>query len=215
MGLTIVYNLSTDEDDSTRVRDLIGQLRDRAVKLPFSEVTDVIELQDEAADYRNSGPDDPNWWLLIQAGQYLLSESRSQPLPPSHLIAFTTVPGDGCEPANFGLCRRPRGLSGWCWSSFCKTVYANHRDYGGVTNFLKCHIAVIKVLDYASELGFKTEVSDPSGYSESRRPEDLVRAVGGWTPQIALFLAGQRGETDETMLANIASYPVLQDLMAA
>lgn len=215
MGLTIVYNLSTDEDDPTRIRDLVGQLRERAVKLPFTEVTDVIELQDEAADFRNSGPDDPNWWLLIQAGQYLLSESRSQPLPPSHLIAFTTVPGDGCEPANFGLCRRPNGSSGWCWSSFCKTVYANHRDYGGVTNFLKCHIAVIKVLDYTRELGFNTQVSDPSGYWESRKPEDLVRAVGGWTPKIASFLARQRGESDETVLANIARYPVLEHLMAA
>ena len=26
---------------------------------------------------------------------------------PLHIIAFTTVPGDGSEPANFGLCRYP------------------------------------------------------------------------------------------------------------
>jgi hypothetical protein len=215
MGLTIVYNLSVDEDDPTSIRDLIGQLRSRAIKLPFTEVTDVIELHDDAADFRNSNPDDPNWWLLIQAGQYLVGESRCQSLPPRHLIAFTTVPGDGCEPANFGLCRRPEGLSGWRWSSFCKTVYANHREYGGVMNFLKCHIAVIKVLDYAREMGLKTEVSDPSGYWDSRNPEDLARAVGGWTPKIASFLARQRGESDETLLARVASYPVLEHLMAA
>ncbi|HVX09954.1 MAG TPA: hypothetical protein VHC22_02015 [Pirellulales bacterium] len=132
------------------------QLQSRATKLPLTEVTNFIELRDEAADFRSSTPDNPNWWLLIQAGQYLVGETHKQPQPPSHLIAFTTVPGDGCEPANFGLCRCSTGSSGWRWSSFCKTQYTNHREYGGVANFLKCHIAVIKMLDYARELGIHT-----------------------------------------------------------
>src|SRR6185369_17210109 len=90
---------------------------------------------------------------------------------PQQVIGFCTVPGDGCEAANFGLCRYPATntvrdprqpelfqtirtrLAGWRWSSFCKTVYASNPEFGGVENFLRCHLSIVRLLDRAQELG--------------------------------------------------------------
>lgn len=215
MGLTISYTLGTKEEDAGGIRGMIAELQRRATRLPLNEVGEVIELAGDAADFRHSGSDDPNWWLLIQAGQYLLGRREHEPAPPERLIAFTTVPGDGCEPANFGLCRCPQGMPGWRWRSFCKTAYANHPDFGGVMNFLKCHIGVIKVLDDARTLGMSTEVSDPTGYFESRDTADLLRAAGGGSRRIASFLARQHGKSDEALLAAIAAYAFSEELAAA
>lgn len=215
MGLTIVYTLRTDEEEPAAIRQLAKKLRDRAAKLPFHSVTDVIGLRDEQADYRRSTIDDPNWWLLIQAAECLDGDARHIPAPPCYLIAFTTVPGGGCEPANFGFCKCPRGLKGWRWSSFCKTEYASRAEHGGAMNFMRCHISVIKVLDYARELGIETHFSDPSGYGESRRPEDLLQAAGGWTPRIGSFMARHQGEPEETFLRNILFFQALEGLERA
>ena len=38
--------------------------------------------------------------------------------------------------------------------------YASNPDCGGVENFLRCHLAVVKLLDHAATLGILKEVSD-------------------------------------------------------
>jgi len=152
--------------------------------------------------------DDPNRWLLIQAGQYVddpLDGHVSYSLAPTHVIAFSTWPGEGCEEANFGLCQYPRflcverhgrkrniptKLPGWSWRSFCKTQYASNPECGGVQNFLRCHLLVVAMLDRAKELGLLEEVSDEGGYWEKRDAEALAKAVGEWNGFIAAF-AGQ------------------------
>ena len=52
------------------------------------------------------------FWLLIQAGQYV-NDPRDEGyrVAPTHVIAFSTWPGQGCEEANFGLCRYPQQRS--------------------------------------------------------------------------------------------------------
>jgi hypothetical protein len=108
MGLTIHYSLKSNTRSPKKARELVAHLRGRALDLPFAQVEDIIELAGEACDFDQRDQDDPHRWLLIQAGQYI---SRPAPgggtysysVPPSHLIAFETLPGDGCESANFGL----------------------------------------------------------------------------------------------------------------
>ena len=39
-------------------------------------------------------------------------------------------------------------LKGWRWHSFCKTQYASDPRCGGVENFLRCHLCVVKLLDF-------------------------------------------------------------------
>ncbi len=69
-------------------------------------------MKGEACDFDQCDQDDPHRWLLIQAGQYVDRPAPgggtySYNVAPTHVIAFATLPGDGCEPANFGLCRYP------------------------------------------------------------------------------------------------------------
>ena len=76
---------------------------------------------------------------------------RQMNVLPLNVIAFETMPGDGCEPANFGLCQFPSEISrpefgkvktklrGWSWHSFCKTHYASDPRCGGLRqNRLVC-----------------------------------------------------------------------------
>src|SRR5262249_20179319 len=144
MGLTIHYRLSTDQTDVESVRSLVRRIHQLARQLPFDEVGNIVEFQDTECQYDN--PDDPHRWLKIQAAQYVEEEAHHLKVIPLHIIAFSTTPGGGSEPANFGLCRFPEfvdlerpikrrlrtNLPGWSWRSFCKTQYASHPTCGGV-----------------------------------------------------------------------------------
>ena len=149
MGLTIHYTLTADTRDPEAARESVGQLRKRALDLPFREVDEIVEYHGP-----NFDKTDTNDWLLIQACRYVEVGGQHHQVAPSHLIAFSTLPGEGCEQANFGLALYPEtieieehtsgpqrvetglGQSGWSWSSFCKTQYASNPDCGGVENFL-------------------------------------------------------------------------------
>src|SRR5262245_39353021 len=137
MGLTIHYSLTTKLTDTSSIRALVETLRSHAQDLPLQEVDELIELEGEDCLLDRKRQDDPHKWFKIQAGKYLESGKRHYHVDPEHTIGFSTWPGEGCEPANFGFCRYPRsipipvecsrrrcertGLNGWSWGSFCKT----------------------------------------------------------------------------------------------
>jgi len=140
-------------------------------------------------------------------------------------VAFSAWPGEGCEVANFGLAiypettetetgRQATGLSGWSWESFCKTQYASNPDAGGVANFVRCHLAVIRLLDHAKAMGILEAVQDESHFWENRDVKGLVETVGQWNAQIA----GQVGQLYDglgsTISAPIAEYPNFEHLEA-
>jgi hypothetical protein len=148
--------------NQSRACRLIEELREEATKLPFKLVGEVLEA--DQAEIENAGRGDPRRWLFTQATRYVRRNGMSYPVMPLHLIAFSTCPGDGCEEANFGLVDYPAtikidgksirtGLRGWSWSSFCKAVYAANPEVGGVVNFLRCHLAIISLLDFSESLG--------------------------------------------------------------
>ena len=106
------------------------------------------------------------------------------------------------------------GLSGWCWSSFCKTQYASNPDCGGVENFLRCHLSVVRLLDHAKSLGVLADVSDESDYWEHRDIKALVEEVGEWNTMIA-GLAGQlRDLIGDNVQSEIAKFPNFEHLEA-
>lgn len=75
------------------------------------------------------------------------------------------------------LCNFPTKLNGWRWSSFCKTQYASNDEYGGVPNFLKCHISVITLLERAAKLpGLKVKIEDEGKYGPSTYSDDYKEA---------------------------------------
>jgi hypothetical protein len=154
MGLTIHWSFRSKTRSPKQAREVIAQLRGRALDLPFERVEDLVELCGAECDFENHKQDSPHRWLLIQAGQYVerpaAGGSYSDHVAPTHVIALETLPGDGCGAANFGLCKYPihievtdpkrpgqrqrlrTGLSGWSWSSFCKTQYASNSECSGV-----------------------------------------------------------------------------------
>ena len=239
MGLTIHYSLKSSTRSLKQARELVAALRGRALDLPFAEVEDIIELQGQQCDYDQCDENESHRWLLIQACQYItrpapLGEYRYQVIP-THVIAFNTLPGDGCESANFGLCRYPgylevaesnrrgvakhkriaTGLGGWSWSSFCKTQYASNPQCGGVEHFLCCHLAVIRMLDHAKSLGILQEVSDEGDYWQNRDVRALAEEVGEWNEMIAAFAGKLKDLLGEQVDAHISKYPDFEHLEAA
>ena len=105
-------------------------------------------------------------------------------------------------------------LSGWCWGSFCKTQYASNPECGGVANFLRCHLSVIRMLDHAKELGILRSVSDEGDFWEKRNIEDLSREVGQWNEAIAGWLGQLKDQLGPDLLAAITKFPNFEHLEA-
>jgi hypothetical protein len=233
MGLTIHYDLRSSLTKPAEVRAFVEALRQFARDLPFQKVGDLIEFRGKDTGFDPHDRDDENRWFKIQARGFLREGNSHHDVPPRHTIGFTTWPGEGCEPANFGLCQYPRFLSvpaatgrmqrlateldGWLWSSFCKTQYASDPKCGGIENFLRCHLCVVKLLDFARSTGRMTvEVRDESEYWDNRSPEKLAREVGQWNEFVAAFsgmfkdAAGDLGMVTESAIAGFANFEHLE-----
>ena len=236
MGLTIHYKLAAKSATWLQAGALVEALRQRALDLPFSRVGELVELMGADCEFQNCDSHDPNRWLLIQARKYVNRDKpagggcSSYEVLPTHVIAFSTLPGDGCEEANFGLCRYPAtieitpdpsqpnrkqklrtGFSGWFWGSFCKTQYASK---GGVANFLRCHLLVIQMLDHAKALGILDNVCDESGYWEHRDPQALGATVGQWNEMIAAFFGRLKDKLGDQVVSPISKFSDFEHLEA-
>jgi hypothetical protein len=227
MGLTIHYKLTTDLIRPKDVRQLVETMRQHALNMPFKEVGDVKLFEGEETGWNK---DDPDHWLKIQATGHIENGGSIYTVPAQRIIAFSTWPGEGCEEANFGFCRYPSyfhatpggkrlatKLKGWRWSSFCKTQYASDPKCGGVENFLRCHLCVVKMLDFIKATGLvSVEVIDESDYWDKRDLETLVKEVGEWNVQIAGLVnlirtaAGTDGKSIEAPITNFPNFEHLE-----
>lgn len=234
MGLTVHYGFQSNTRSINKVRHAITELRQRALDLPFEQVNDLIELSGQECNFEHYTTDDPRRWLVVQAGRHIQLPGRddmSYRVTPDQLIAFEVIPGDGCEPANFGLCRYPAfmdvrdpsshrnqrirtRLSGWSWSSFCKTQYASNPACGGTANFLRCHLSLIKMLDHAKSLDILDEVDDEGGFWQRRDMESLARGVGEWNVSIAAFVGRLKDQFGDDFQAAITSFGNFEHLEA-
>ena len=233
MGLTIHYKLKAKGTEAA-ARKLVVTLHQKAHDLPFKEVGELVDLAGGECDYDKRDREDPLRWLLIQAqGSVDLShlpgesEYSSCRVLPTRLIAFTAWPGEGCEESNFGLCQYPAEivdprhgklktrLAGWHWSSFCKTQYASDPKCGGLPNFLRCHLAVVALLDRARELGGLDSVSDESGFWDHRKVEQLVKEIGSWNELIAAFGGKLKDVIGDGVKMPISEFPNFERLELA
>jgi hypothetical protein len=210
MGLTIHYSLHTDPCPSLQARQLVERLHQRALDLPFVEVGDIVEFTGDECDFHLREEGDPNRWLLVQS----MRLTDTGLVPPSHLIAFSTWPAEGSEQANFGLGMYPAAGPGWHWESFCKTQYASNPDHEGIDNFLRAHLAVVRLLDYAQELGILEAVKDESGFWEKRDVKELVETVGRWNEMIAGLVGQYNDLLGDKGVAEITNYPNFEHLEA-
>jgi len=197
MGLTIYYTLATSLSDANQVVKLVETIRQFALDLPLQQVSEVVQLSGEEANH-DEAIDKSHRWLRIQGTETVAGCFVS----PLQMIGFATMPGQGCESANFGFCIYPdficrnskdgrrrkvrTKLDGWRWASHCKTQYATAPQSGGVENFLRCHLSVIKMLDFIQSTGLVTvKARDEGSYWESRDLERLVKEVGEWNEKVA------------------------------
>src|SRR5207247_2129406 len=109
-------------------------------------------------------------------------------------------------------------LSGWRYSSFCKTQYASDAECGGIPNFIRCHLSVIHLLDRIGHLPtMQMQVNDEGKYGRSYYTDDpraekrvytshdgqynvkaLIQEVGEWNEMISATF----GALNDTLLAN-------------
>lgn len=233
MGLTIHYRLHTNLTKEVDVRVLVESMRQYARDLPFQEVGNLVELKGDDASSALADKNDELRWLKIQAGGCVEQGNTHYTVEPRHIIGFVTMPGEGCEPANFGFCLYPpfihvnglgrkrrlaTRLEGWSWRSFCKTQYASDPEAGGVENFLRCHLCVIKLLDFVKNTGLvDVEVSDEGHYWENRDLQKLGSEVGEWNQMIAAMsglLKDEAAKHGITLVSAIAGFPNFEHLEA-
>jgi hypothetical protein len=216
MGITIDYTFKAHPCDEEQARALVYKLRQRCLDLPFLEVGEIREFGEDEVDFRLLPRTSPDVWLFIQAARSFSPEPESASgywIEPSKLIVFTTRPGAGAEPAFFGLGvytdhvhewdrsvdppvfvkEIPTNFGDWSWSSFCKTQFASREECGGVRNFIRTHMTLIKVLDYAKELGILEKVNDGAEYWETRDLDKLVSEMSIINAAISAF-SGKAGE---------------------
>jgi hypothetical protein len=229
MGLTISYKLTTDLTRTEDVRRLVETMRQHALDIPFKEVGTVKEFVGEDSDYRSDSSEGDRW-LKLQSSGFFSAGGSSFAVAPIHVIAFSTWPGEGSEPANFGFCKYPAfipsdenggpeiptDLTGWRWRSFCKTQYASDPKCGGIKNFLRSHLCVVKLLDFLKQTGLiAVEVQDEGGYWDKRDLAASAKEVGQWNVLIAGFVSGFRSATEGKIIeAPITSFPNFEHLEA-
>ena len=225
MGMTIHYSLQAQFQDASAARQLVDQLHRHALDLPFQNVGEIIELSGAQANFNNADRKDPHFWLLLQSSRFIERGEIFLHVPPLHFIAFSVHPGDGSEPANFGLARYPKrgvsedgevetGLFGWSWASFCKTQYASNPKHGGTDNFIRCHTALVALLDHAQSLDVLSDVKDEGGYWQKRDVEALSKKVGDWNKTIAGMVGKHKDEQGQGVESAIGKFPNFEHLEA-
>ena len=225
MGLTIHYSLKSDADSPAAARHQAEQLRQAALDLPLTEVGEVVAFTGADCDF-HAAPDGKAGWLLTQARRLVQIGQGYHFVAPTHVIAFSAWPGEECEVANLGLATYPEiietkdgelttGLHGWMWHSFCKTQFASNPCVGGVENFARCHLAVIRLLDAAKSLGILESVKDEGHFWENRDVKALVETVGRWNTGLAGLAGLIKDEfRDQIIVAPITEFPNFEHLEA-
>ena len=215
MGLTIHYSLKSSAASPEQARQVVEQLRQAAFDIAMSEVGDVLEIEGADCNFQNAEHGSLRW-LLVQARRMHCIGETYHLIVPNHIFAFTTSPGEDCEAANFGLACYPAvaELSGWSWASFCKTQYASNPNVGGIANFVRCHLTVVRMLDYAKAMGILDAVKDESGFWETRDIKALVETVGKWNRQIAGMVGQYKDEIGGIIAAPIKEFPNFEHLEA-
>lgn len=189
MGLSIAYQLGLPaETPRHEVIERVERLRAWAAALPFTLVTELFEGDADPPGDRHEGAITAQGWfrswahLTVATDEEL--EGGAEPGRALDAIGFVVFPGEQCEPVALGMVWAPRRdeswsplpdqSSEWRWLSVCKTQYAS---VVSEEHFVRCHTAVISLLDQAARLGFSVAVTDESGYWESRDADQLVAQV--------------------------------------
>jgi hypothetical protein len=199
MGLTINYKISTQRRVTlAAVRELVAALRERAVKIGFAEVGELMEV----------GPDFPGAWHFPPD-----AKTAADVLAPLEGWLFHADPGEDSESVRMGLCRY-QNVSGWRLQGFCKTQYASNH---GWEHFLKCHRSVVELLWAAEDLKLRVKVLDEGELFETGSHARLRRNIEKYNRCLASFGGALKDAAEAsgvTVQSAIHSHPDFERLEA-
>lgn len=185
MGLSIAYTLATPHKVKAAVlRQLVERTAEFAKRIGCEEVGEPLA----------GGPDHWKLWKLPDGS------TTGEPVAALEGWSLSVMPGEGCESANFGLCRYP-SVKGWKLTSWCKTQYAARY---GIEHFLACHRRVISLLDLWRDFGIEAEVGDEGEYWQTRSLQQLRRRVAMYDRLVAA-VAGAIKDEGQQVKAEIFS----------
>lgn len=221
MGLTIHYKFNLENATIDQAREKVVALHKLAAKLPFKHVDDLVEISEDNCDSNKDDVDDIHAFIKFRALKPVkISVDTFSWENPTYIIGFDSLPGDGSETPIFGLATHSeiKEVNDWSWTGFCKTQYASNPEYGGLENFIKCHLLIVKMLDAACELGINCDVTDEGGYWDNRNIEGLTKTIHEHNVLIAGF-AGQlkdklAADNITSIEASIFDYPNFEYLEA-
>ena len=196
MGLTIHHELRLPRDTPhERVEALVTQLQAAATRLPFERVSPVVHtFANGSTEFDKSQPLGGFFMflasMLLDAKDPITGDWDRDALPEGY--GFGVDPGEGSETAAFGVAWLPGRDNAfrlipnepptWLWLSHCKTQYASNVS---VEHFVRCHTAIVALLDEAVRLGFDVRVVDEGEYWETRDIEMLAGKVDDMNHLIA------------------------------
>ena len=203
MGLTLHYDLSLPGKTSERdVLGIVTNLHAHAETLGFAILTPIVHVA-PGAPVPPAALSFPAFTDFFELSASFLSEPHDEHWYPvaskegqwCKAIGFAVHPGDGCEGATFGFAapspvdspewpRDARVYTDWHWHCCCKTQYAS---VVSDAHFLRCHLSLVELLEEAARLGIAIEVSDETGFWETRDTEDLLRRVREMNGIVARF----------------------------
>jgi hypothetical protein len=178
MGLTISYTLSHR-----------GELGDEVL---YRLVEHTANLASRIGCAKVSGPilGGPDHWNLSELPD---GSTTGDPIGAIEGFSVSVLPGEGCETADFGLCRY-EGVEGWRLSSWCKTQYAVRH---GVDHFLRCHLRMVSLLDLWRSFGVTLDVCDEGEYWEHRSINRLRERMTQYERMIAAVAGTLKDDFEE------------------
>jgi len=196
MGLTVYYNLALPGDQpEARVCAILEALQGTALELAVEQITPLRRIEGSDCEGFERQEVGLEWLIRCFAARPVedpRDSRRALTVAPTAAYGFGAVVGR-CEPVILGLGRypstiedagtqQPTALEGWSWHACTKTQYASVRS---IDHFVRCHRAVIALLDAARALDLEVEVRDDSGYWDHRDEGRLVESVESWNSIVA------------------------------
>jgi hypothetical protein len=215
MGLTISYRLRLIAPTIDIVHEKVAALRTIAQKLAFMEVGEIVALQgQECVIDMEDDSQDPHLELKVHGSEItgIDQGGKFSFRHPSQIIGFRVLPGEGCSGADFGfrIYTDQDDTQKWTWFSYCKTQYASNSEYGGLENFLTCHLRMIHLLDAAQKHGIECDVTDNGDYWEKRDLKALGSTVTSDNQMMAMIMGAFKdiaSAQDATLEAPILDFP--------
>jgi hypothetical protein len=186
-------------------------------------VGDLVHLVGE--ETHDMDQDDPLHWLKAVAEEWVWDEDDLPCFcPPDEIVGFLVEVAPGCGPLAMYLAAYPPSLlvgnkplpttrATWSGEAHCDTQFASHPRCGGISNFVRAHSSVCRLLDYAQELGILAEVIDYTDFFDNRNVPALVKEVDE-SNAIAAAFAGAWKDSGRRSSSPIFTYPNFEHLEA-